>query len=207
MIDEEIEEIQQIDQSVWLPKGMPLITAERRAKGDMRTEGEDGERSPQNLSDIRFAQALVRNIMAYLWNSGAIDDQHYHDGKTFQIWHEVFSSQFGIKKNSIYNSELKGELKKEGLNEYGFILLLQRIHRKDIAMIHHAVDTIQSEHTVFLASKNRMAYRRAFDRLTTVIPQIRDELESIAKARESADENLDDMFFRLQLKLGQKKNV
>jgi len=193
------------DQSLWLPRGESLVTKERLEKGDMRTFG-DGGIAPEKLTDIRFAQALVRNIMQFLWNCGTIDDQNYHDGKTFQIWQEVFSAPFGYRKNSVYHA-LKGELSSEGLNEYGFVLLLQRMHHNDIRQIEKAIDTMQTEHTVFLARKNATIYRRAFARLSEVIPQIRDDLESIAKHRETASETLDDMFLRLSMKMRKEKNV
>jgi hypothetical protein len=176
------EEVENIDKSEWVKwtKDDPMVKDERSLKGDMRIVRDDVS------GQVRYAQALVRNIMGWLWVNGHIDDQNYHDGRTYELWREVAHAQFGgVRRNTVY-AAARGEMQAEGLNEYGFILLLQRLSRDEQAWIESAILTFQRPYTVMLAQRRAKRYASAFSRLTVLIPEVRDQLQAIAEARKTS---------------------
>lgn len=176
MMQSDHEEFENIDKSVWLNPGESIITEERASKGDMKIERQDP--TTQQLQngengDIRFAQAQVKNILNFLWEMDAIEDQHHHDGQTFQIWREMHQSSLGLMRAVSFGSDQNIGIR---LRAYGFILVIKRLSIYDKKTIISSIETFANEHTKFLASKQRQIYRRAFERLSAIIPPVRDQI-------------------------------
>jgi hypothetical protein len=196
-----------IDRSLWLPKDEPILNEFRLAKidiaidrlcdsceglgaingsrctlckgrGRLTTAWRGHELDP--LSDIRFAQAKVRNILAFLHQSNIINDQHAHDGRTYEIWYEIFKAGSTMEKKPLYGA-LRGELAREGLSEYGFLLLLQAMPNAYHLQIKRAIYTIQTEHHRWLARRQGNSYLTVFEKLTEQIPLIREKLKELSE--------------------------
>jgi len=204
-----------IDKSCWLPVGEPIITPERRHKGDMTIDIECADcdstgnvqgvhcracrgkgRVPQRIEDaatqeIRYAQSHVRNILNYLWNNGDLTDQQAHDGKTYEIWKSLSDANFGLRKKA--TAEGDGGT---GVSEYGFVLLIRALGLRDCKIVESAIFTVATEHSRFVAARNKHQYQAAFERLSAIILQVREQIAAIS-GQELCDEYLAIKFKKL----------
>lgn len=119
-----------------LPADEPIITPERRAKGDLlidipcpECDGKAGEarrlckscrargrvqapdQSAIATADIRFVQLHANTVMNHLNREGVLTGQHVHDGQTFEAWRIVFRATNGLAWQTarIYNPERSPE--------------------------------------------------------------------------------------------------
>jgi hypothetical protein len=153
-------------------KDYPLITPERKAKGDMRIEYDIDEETGE-IGQINFAQAQVRNILNWLWNNDAITDQQHHDGKTFQIWRDMHHVQLGLLRPvTSGGTEPIGRR----LRAYGYVLITKRLHVYDLKAINQSVDVFSNPHTTELARRDKKIYQRAFMNLSAAIMPIHEQI-------------------------------
>lgn len=165
----------------------------RNCKGKGRVLSRDGVEEiiadEKMLSDVRFAQAQVRNILNYLYQKKIITEQNVHDGRTFEIWKEIHDSSFSMRKKSYYGA-LRAELAAEGLSEMGYVLILKKLsvyHHNAISM---AISTIQSPWECERAVLYANTYKSAFVRLTELIPEIQEELQKYSEMTTEQKEHL-----------------
>lgn len=157
-----------------------------RGKGRIWAKWRDNEKDP--LSDVRFAQAQVRNILTYLHDTSIINDQNAYDGRTYEIWYEIFTANMTQGKKQLFGN-LRGEAG-DGLGEHGFLLLLKRLPEQYHRTIKASIFTFQNAHTRFIARRNARGYERAFQVLSEMMPKIREELEELAKKLEAEKNSL-----------------
>ncbi len=194
------DEIEKIDRSQWLPHGTPLLHPERIAKGDVITGPEcnecngTGKEKHMNLvckkcyghgwcgetsaidvpiSDIRFAQVQVRNILNYLWSAGHITDENHDDGHTFEAWRNQHRVAMGLQKAISTDTAQSTGVK---LRAYGYVLIIKRMSINDFNAVSMAIDTFEREYTRHVADKDRKIYSRAFACLTTAMMPIREQI-------------------------------
>ncbi len=210
-----------IDKSCVLPRNASLVTPERRSKGDLRVElkcepcsgigkiqgdecnrcGGLGRLPPGSAvigdeDQVRFAQANVRNILNYVREREFITDQQAHDARTFEIWKALHDSNFGLRKSSPRIGDGG-----DGVAEYGYVLLIRALGLRDCRVIEETIVTVATSHTCFLANKNRRVFERAFERLSSLLPPIREELAWIQKRGELTEEAVAMKFKRLLTEL------
>lgn len=193
-----------IDRSQWLPPKEPLFNKFRLAKPDISIERscEDcgGAGAINNhrcftckgrgwlltawrgdgldpVEGIKYGQTKTRNILAYLHHTHIITDQHAHDGRTYEIWYEIFRASSTQEKRQLYGA-VRGEPAAEGLSEHGFSLLVQMMAIDHHNAIKRTLFTLQNEDTRAAARSNSEAYQRSFDKLSELIPQIREKLKA-----------------------------
>lgn len=182
MIDEE----QNIDQSVWLKRGEPLLTPERIAKGDMRIEREINEETGE-LGQIRYAQAIIRNIMNWLWENDHITHDQHDAGNVFWAWRNQHRVAMGQQK--AISSDLS-ESTGIKLRAYGYVLIAKRLSRYDYDAIDKAIETFENEFTRSFALRNMLAYQRAFKRLEDILPRVKDQISYLEGLSDQEREEL-----------------
>lgn len=163
-------EDEQIDQSCWLPAGTSLITEERAAKPDCQVI-RDGDH-------ILYAQLQVRNLMNWLHERRRISDQHLHDGQTYERWRLAFQSALEGRRIDFGQG---GAAPVAGLSEMGYKRILMRMpvhHRK---RLEQSLEVASSTH-IFIANRDSVYFRRAFENLSHLIEPIREELATYAKS-------------------------
>jgi hypothetical protein len=165
------EQDEKIDQSLWLHRGDSIITEQRAAKGDLRVDrDEDGA--------IRHAQVMVRNILNVLWENRNLDDQHAHDGRTYEIWQTIFRAKLSYRNNPIYSPELTAmhqAVKDDHLEVDDYGRLIRSLGAQNCRIIEFAIYEPINEHKIWLVKRNITPYRLAFDTLTTVMERLREE--------------------------------
>lgn len=166
-----IDEPENIDTSVWLKRGEPLVTPERAAKGDLKIEREIDEKTGE-LGEIRYAQAFYRNILNWLWENNHIDDQMHHDGQTYQIWREMHRASLGVIKPVSFGLDDA----KQKLRAHGYILLLRRLSHHDSKTIESAIDSPAHQPFNEIAKARTETYHRAFFSLSKLLPVIEDKI-------------------------------
>ena len=206
-----IDEQDHIDTSCHLPPGEPIMTPERAAKRDIisrkpcdkcdgngreaytnkpcdecRGSGWKGiknasEIAPENLSEVEYAQAVVRNILNYIWQKNYITQEHYDAAHIFEAWrnqHRVARGERRPTSNDIANpSGVK-------LRAHGYVLLTQRLRRNDHLAIDNTIEITSNEHTRNLADRNSKLYRGIFDRLCIVLSPIKEQIDYLESLSE-----------------------
>ncbi len=188
-----------VDKSHWLPDGEPLITPERAAKGDVLTgnpctacdmTGRDQNRgvcrecsgkgrvgirnaAGSDLSEIRFAQIHEVNLLNCLWNCRHISDQQHHDGQTFQIWRDMHRVQLGVQRPVSSGGE---EVFGVRLRAYGYILIIQRMNRYDLTALETSFIPMTISWAEWIARNRIERYIIALDRLSRLLPPIKDQI-------------------------------
>jgi hypothetical protein len=170
------EDSEAIDASQFLPRGTPIITPEREAKGDIQTVRSIDQETGVT-GDILSAQVQVRNILNFLWNAEIITDDQAHAGQIFQIWRDIHNAAMGFKKST--GSGAKGSRSDTRMEEHGYILLVQRLSRNDLSLIGSAIDTYETEFTRYMAINRKEMYRGALERLSLALLHIRDRLKAL----------------------------
>lgn len=178
-----IDETENIDTSVHLPRGMSIISEERAAKGDMLIERDE-------FGHIRFAQMQVRNILNYLWNTDIITDENHDDGHTFEAWRNQHRVATGQQR--AISGDPTDPSSSVKLRAYGYILILKRLSIYDYNAVSDAIETFENEHTRFIALSQRMIYRRAFTRLSLILPAIRDQVAYLESLSDDERQSLSD---------------
>lgn len=202
------------DKTYWLPKDEPILNEFRLAKADIAIDRTcdvcqgSGQIEDKRcnlcrgrgrlftawrghdldpIENIRFAQTGLQNILTFLHNNRIITDQHAYDGRTYEIWYEIFKATASMQKKPLYGA-MRGELANEGLSEYGFILLIQDLPDEYHKHIKDAIYTMQSFHTRQIARRMAGIYEKAFDKLSYHIPLIRERLKVIAEKQKAKEE-------------------
>lgn len=187
---------EKIDPRQWITSG-PLVTPERAAKGDLtvhrRAAPTKLQQSRGEAGDIRDAQAHVRNVMNALHDRGVLGHQHVHDGETFEMWQMWFTAELSCRPSSIFASEVRGirrALADDDLAHDDYAKLCRGMSRQQLGLVERAIKTPAGEHELWLATKDAEHYRRAFDRLSTVMGRLREEFNARkeAEARRLEDE-------------------
>jgi hypothetical protein len=137
------------------------------------------------LSQVRYAQSQVQNVMNYLaelrdeHGNFWLDDQNVEDGRTFERWQMIFQAKTSrVARNHLYyDGDDPGEA---GFAEKGFNFIILRLpvqHFRAVdAAIHTFANTGQAR---FLAGKNARHYQRAFQRLTFLMPGVHSDLKGL----------------------------
>lgn len=172
-----------IDQSQCLPRGVEFVTPERLAKNDMRVSYND-------RGQMVEAQATVRNILNYLWEEEIIDDQQHHDGQTFEIWREVYSSAHGKTITLRFGQEAKTTNPKGSAEYIGYSMLIRRLSKADVGALEFTLKPITADYAKFVTKNNKQGYRLLFNKLSACIPSIRERIDFIAKLSEEEKNNL-----------------
>lgn len=169
-----------IDQSCWIPQGEAIITPERLAKGDVSFNRKDS-------GEMLEIQLTIRNILNYLHEQEIITDQHLYDAQTYQIWQQMHRVQRGLEKPVSSGNPQDFGVR---LRAHGFILLLQRLSKRDVSVIEFAINSIATEHTRFIANNNRGAYPPIFERLSQVLSVVREQISYLEGLSENEMDEL-----------------
>lgn len=171
----------------WLPEGTSICTPERLAKPDMHRHEYDAD------GHVRFAQSRVVNILNFLYEIDVIDDQQMFDANTYEIWRGLFRVFTGTGTGTPCYSPTARDKNGSGLREYGYVLVLKRLHRRDQQIMDYAIDAFatQAERTLLMAPlgtapakahacrSQRAYYRNAAASLSTIMQNVRDDLASV----------------------------
>jgi hypothetical protein len=185
-----------VDRAVWLPDDEPLITPERAAKGDMliqRKEPTQDQASRNEPGEIQAAQAIINNVLNFLYDREYINSQHVTDARTYELWQTCYRAKLGYRNNRVYSSEIR-EMERilahdgvESVNEFHTIITKLSLQHKNT--IERAIYTPASSHERFIAGDYRPGaspqeryiarqratiYVRAFDRLSELMEPLRD---------------------------------
>lgn len=140
----------------------------------------------KQISDTRFAQMQVRNILNFLWERGIITDLQHDDGCTFEAWRNQHRVALGLQRSVSTETAESTSVK---LRAYGFVLIIKKLSVYD----HHAIDNSLSifanHYTETLARRDFPVYQRAFSRLAKILPPIREQiayLESLSDEEREA---------------------
>lgn len=201
----------EIDKSLWLPKDEPILNEFRLAKPDIiidrlcdvcsgegeiernkcsMCKGQGRISAPWRgqeldpIKEVRHVQAGTENILKFLVVSKNITEDHAHDARTYQIWYEIFRATSTMEKRQLF-SEPRG-VSSEGLSEYGFVLLIQKLPREHHDRIKGAIYTLQTPQSRFIARRMVDLYITSFDKLGTALQNIRQQLKSL-KERQTND--------------------
>ncbi len=183
-----------------IPKGIPLITPERAAKGDVftgpdcndcSTTGKDkitklpcktckgrgwvGSINAATVDNahIRFAQVQVRNILNYLWEQEIITDDQNTDGHLFAAWRDQHRLAMGLQSPIMVDILEPHSIK---LRAYGFVLLIRRLSHYDVKAISKAIDVLANSSTQQDALRESRQYHIAFTNLARVIIPIKQQV-------------------------------
>jgi hypothetical protein len=175
----------EIDQSEVLPRGVVFVTPERLAKGDIAVGYNDN-------GQLVEAKAVVNNILKYLWDEEYITDQQHHDACTLQIWRDMHQTQMGTRKATSSGCEEEIGIR---LRAHGYILLLKRLSLNHQKVIELALETKSTDHTRFVARNNKRAYQIAMERLSTILPIVKEQITYLegldeVQSNELSEENL-----------------
>ena len=209
-----------------LPTGAPLITPERAAKGDVLTgppcpdckaTGKDkgpfgqptvcrncrgrgwiGSVNAATIAadHIRYAQIHEVNLLNKLWEGGSLDDQEHEDGQTYQIWRDMHDTQMGFRKAVGFDDEDSFGTR---LRAHGYVLILARMTRHDIEALNVSLQAMAMPYADWIARNRVEKYLRSFERLSRVLPPIKDRiayLEGLSdeEREESSREGIKKMF-------------
>lgn len=158
-----------IDRSQFLPRGEPMITPEREAKGDIFVERNEH-------GNINFARGHREMIVNYLLEIGVIDDQQFHDAGTFQIWRDMHQVSMGLRRAVSSGGEQATGVR---LRAYGFILLCKRLTSASYGVLLSASDLFANEAQQIIARNRKQTYRTAFKELSSVLPAIHDAINAL----------------------------
>lgn len=178
----ETEDLKDGDERYHLPRGEPVLTPERIAKGDL-------EYALTESGNLRFAQAQLNTVLNFLWVGKILTQQHVHDGQTFEIWQICFTSEFQIKENRIYATELERferAIRADGLDVALFDKILHQLTTQQKKMIEYALSPGTTDHKRWLAIRYQGHYRKAFDRLSEIMENLRNEYQAAYEARLNA---------------------
>jgi hypothetical protein len=206
-----------IDKTQWLPDGEPIITPERASKDDIAIEREcfdckgtgkldfrrcrlcrgrgrvldaRWEKGEIDAGDIRYAQAIVRNVMNHLYERGVLTAQHVHDGQTYEAWQSYFTASLRHRNNPIYSPELervKRVVIDDGLFDGDYERLIRSLTTTQKRIIDFSINAIAREHQRWLVKGHEEHYRKAFDRLSELMQQLREEWEERQKENACAN--------------------
>ena len=166
---------QDYDKSCCIPHGEAILTPERAAKGDIAitNTAANGEALEIKLT--------VKNILNYLYEEEIITEQNWCDAHTFKAWQDQHQVAMGVKKaisNEIENSATNK------LRAHGFVLLIRKLSTNDLSAIEFAINTFATSHTKFIVQNRKPTYRVAFERLSAILPPIRERVEALEALNE-----------------------
>jgi hypothetical protein len=184
MIDQDDDS--HIDKSQWREWSAenPLVTPEREAKGDMKIE------YFEDSSEIKFAQAQVRNIINFLWEREIITTEQHAAGQTFWAWRNQHRVAMGQQRSITDGTPPESFGVK--LRAYGYVLLLKRLSTPDYNAIDQSIETFETEHWRYFALRDAAIYRRAFIRLADILPAIKDRIAYLEGLAEDERQFLSD---------------
>ena len=196
------------DPRYYLPPGEPIITPHRARKGDVFTgpncndcdaTGKDRitklpcktckgkgwvgsiNASTVENSEIHYAQIREVNLLHFLWNLKHITDQQHHDGLTFQVWRDMHRAQMGLEKPvSSGGNEVLGVR----LRAYGYILIIQRLNRHDHSAVESSLQPMVMSWAEWLARNRIDRIITALDRLSRLLPPIKDQITHLESLSE-----------------------
>lgn len=174
-------EYEKIDFTQWIADRTSIVTEERASKGDMLIERAPPTKSQQERGEpghIRYAQVQVRNILRHLSEREVLDEQHIHDGQTYEIWQTIFRARTGYRNNPIYADELvrmRGAIAQDGLDVSDYVILIRRLGVQKCRIIEDAIYSPVTPQVRQLLSGGADDYVRAFDSLSWIMRQLREE--------------------------------
>ncbi len=209
-----------------LPAGLPIITPERAAKGDVLTgppcpdckstgkvksllgqavtcpacrgRGWIGSVNAATIAadDIRFAQVQVLNIMNFLWEREIISDDQHNEGHAFEAWRNQHRVALGLQKPVSGDLDETFQVK---LRAYGFVLLIRRLSAPDLKAIGKSLDTFANYATRAEAIREQGAYIRAFSHLAREIVPVRERISYLERASEEERNEISDEQMKILL--------
>ena len=176
----------------WLEKGASILTPERAKMLD------DGSGIVEHRPDgrIGFAQVRVLNVMNFLYDADLLTDDEWASGLTFELWRDVARTAMGAVKGAFAFSAAGGRGEGRGMREYGYILILRRMHPSNMGVVHAALDTIASTFHKDLARRQAKYYQRAFGSLNDLMPKIYGEIDAVKERLENCSD--DELFATLR---------
>lgn len=161
----------EIDQSQWLKRGEPIITPERERHGDVLVERDDD-------GNIRFVQKHLSTVLNELDRRGTLTPQHVHDGQTYEIWQTIFRAKLGYRNNPIYQADLlamRRMVTEDELPSDDFGMLIHRLGAERCKLVETAIYEHLTPRTLHFIDGNSARFRMAFDRLSEVMEQLRED--------------------------------
>ena len=180
---------QDIDKTCFIPHGEPIVTPERLAKGDLAFNTKD---SGETLE----IQLKVKNILNYLYEQEIITEQNWCDGCTFEAWQAQHQVAMGVKKAVSAGEENQTANK---LRAHGFVLLIRKLSNQDLSAIEFAINTFATSHTKFIAQNCRQTYRAAFEKLSAILPSIREQIDALEALNEEDKNELSENNLKIML--------
>ena len=153
-----------------------IITEERAAKGDMLVERDEG-------GNIRFAQLNVNNVMNYLHGLRILDDQHLHDGQTYELWQMIFNARCGYGYNKIYSQDIleaRSAVIADNLPSSGFTRLIRGLGARNCHIIEIGIYQHATPFSIALIEGRRHWFKPAFDALSNGMEFLRRQSEESA---------------------------
>lgn len=203
-----------IDESVWLPEGEQMVTPERAKKDDIffevdckeclgkgknnnqfckpckgRGRVKDNRPPGEIITDIRYAQVCVRNILNFLWENDVITNDQHEAGCVFKAWRDQHRVAMGQQRPV---SNETAETLSVKLRAYGYVLILKKLNPYDYRTIDTAVETYESEHTRYFALRDSKAFKGAFYRLHQLLPPIKERIVYLERLTDEERESLAD---------------
>ena len=81
----------------------------------------------------------------------------------------------------------------------GFVLLIRKLSNQDLSAIEFALNTFATSHTKFIAQNRKSAYRGAFERLSGILPSVRDKIEALEALNEEDKNELSENNLKIML--------
>ena len=85
------------------------------------------------------------------------------------------------------------------LRAHGFVLLIRKLSNQDLSAIEFALNTFATSHTKFIAQNRKSAYRGAFERLSGILPSVRDKIEALEALNEEDKNELSENNLKIML--------
>ena len=167
------DEYEHIDVSEWL--GNFDMSSTLACNGDVLIERHPSD-IPGKLGKIRSAIRVPTTLLYWFRHCKIISNSHLWEAETFSLWREVFSSNFGNRKSS---TSAKGGESIGGLNEYAYILVLQRLGRENQILIENLLDTPANEFTKRRCEGRDEEFVKALDRLVWLVDEVREQVRDI----------------------------
>ncbi len=210
-----------------LPAGMPIITPERAAKGDVLTGPPcpDCGATDKVKQQLGHQPAICRACRGRGWigsvNAATIAADHIRHAQVQvrnilnYIWEEQIISddehdaghtfeawrnqhRVALGLQKAVSGDLDDTLQVK-LRAYGFVLLIRRLAVNDVKAIGKSLDVSANHSTQAEALRERGAYARAFGRLSNEIIPVRERITYLERASEEERNHISDEQMKILL--------
>jgi len=159
-----------IDASQFLPDG-ESVTGYRRDVETIVTN----RKLPNGETDsgVEYRALASRTILSWLYETSRITAAQWQAACAYQNWREYTASQLEGRSMPItapYNSVLTFP----GVSSLFFVLLLQRLSKREQTLIDWTMEHAATDHMRFLTQRSFPIYLEAFDRLEKHVALLKD---------------------------------